>query len=114
MPRTSESRHDAKTLRLLADQLAKLAANTTDLATEYEAHVGDGSLPVLKDDQRKRAMGFLNRFLAEARQSLFDHLEESGSYQASGTAVEKVVAAPSDRPRRRVVRAGERKDKGAG
>ena len=138
----SKELHSAETLRFLAERLARISASFTELSLDYEKHVG-APLVVLKDDQRKRALEFLDRFFSEAKQSLTRHLEETGRYKAAAPATAKELGefaesigsnsanrltgkiveamareatedpSATKNPRRRVVRAGAR-EKGEG
>jgi hypothetical protein len=107
----SKERHSAETLKFLAERLAKISAAFSSLSEDYDKLVG-GPLVVLKDDQRKRALLFLDRFLSESQQALTAHLEETGRYKAAPVVVPAPQVVPSvadpAKPRRRVVRRGEK------
>jgi hypothetical protein len=81
MPKTSLAPHDATSLKNFGEWLIDLGGQFVELSARYQADCGS-SLDVKKDDQRKRAIPFLNGFLAASKQALDDHLEETGAFIA--------------------------------
>lgn len=80
MPGLSKATHDSKTLREIADWLDGLVNDFRSIADEYR---DDGaSLPVTRDDQRRRAIKYLNNFRAAAVTALHDHRESKLKKQA--------------------------------
>lgn len=81
MPKTSEGLHDAESLLALANRLDGFVTGFRGLAQRFQ----DESAPALitlKEDQRKRAIEFLNGFAHEVTRALDNYLEETKKYSA--------------------------------
>ena len=81
MAATSQSDHDAESLLALSKRIADFATGFQFLSQRFQIE-GAPKLAVKKDDQRRRAIQFLNAFTAEVTRALDEHLEEADKYTA--------------------------------